>query len=148
MPRIREQVEIAAPVDRIWKAVHQDIPKVPRWSKTIARTEVVGGGPVGAGTKLRYTVRLPGGLTQDLELDIATYDLHRRCAGTVSGMALRGTWMWTYRQRKELTVVVYETDVQLRGVLRFAGPIAHEQVRRDVRSDLAALKRHVEHETR
>lgn len=89
-------------------------------------------------------MRLPGGLTQDLDLVVTAYEPGRTCAGTVSGMTMRGTWAWNYSESDGATVVVYETDVRLRGVLRFAGPIAHEQVRRDVRSDLEALKRHVE----
>jgi hypothetical protein len=31
---VREQIEIAAPVERIWHAVHVDIASVPRWSKS------------------------------------------------------------------------------------------------------------------
>ena len=144
MAGVREQIEIDAPIEAVWNAVHRDIRAVPRWSKNVTKTEVIGGGPVAMGTELRYTTRLPGGLTQDLTLLVKTYDELRRCAGSLEGSVMKGTWSWRYSRKGEMTVVVYETDVALRGVLRFAGPAVRDQVRRNVRSDLEALKKHVE----
>ena len=35
--RIREAIDIAAPPERVWAAVHGDIPNVPRWSRDVVR---------------------------------------------------------------------------------------------------------------
>ena len=144
MDRIRERIEIGAPVEAIWKVVHRDIAKVPRWSKNLLRTEVVGGGSLKVGSELLYVVKLPGGLTYDLHLKVLEYDEHRRCSGTMEGSSMTGTWRWTYRARGAVTVVTYETDVKVTGMLRFAGHIVEDQVRRGVRSNAEALKEYVE----
>jgi uncharacterized membrane protein len=142
--RIRERIEIDAPVETIWKVVHRDIAKVPRWSKNLLRTEVVGGGSLRLGSELLYVVKLPGGLTQDLHLTVLEYDEHRRCGGSIKAPAMSGTWLWTYRTRGTVTVVTYETDVKLTGMLRFAGRIVEDQVGQDVRRNIEALKEYVE----
>ena len=142
--RIRERIEIDAPVEAIWKVVHRDIAKVPRWSKNLLRTEVVGGGSLKAGSELLYVVKLPGGLTHDLHLKVLEYDELRRCSGTFTAPSMSGTWLWTYRTRGDVTVVTYETDVKLSGMLRFAGRIVEDQVGQDARRNFEALKEYVE----
>jgi hypothetical protein len=141
---IRERIEIEAPVETIWKVVHRDIAKVPRWSKNLLRTEVVGGGPLRVGSELLYVVKLPGGLTQDLHLTVLEYDEHRRCGGTFTAPSMSGTWLWSYHSRGDVTVVTYETDVKLSGMLRFAGRIVEDQVGQDARRNFEALKEYVE----
>lgn len=121
MERVREHVEIEAPVDKVWAAVHRDIASVPRWSKNLVKTEIVGGGSVGAGTDLLYVARLPGGVKHDLHLHIERYEEHVRCSGTVEGGVMSGRWSWRYRSSGTTTIVVYETTVQLRGMLRLPG---------------------------
>jgi uncharacterized membrane protein len=142
--RIRERIEIDAPVETIWKVVHRDIAKVPLWSKNLLRTEVVGGGPLQLGSELLYVVKLPVGLTQDLHLTVLEYDEYQRCGGSIEGLSMSGTWRWTYRTRGDVTVVTYETDVKLTGMLRFAGRIVEDQVSQDVRRNVEALKEYVE----
>ena len=144
MYRVRERVDIAAPVEWVWAAVHRDIAEVATWARSFLRTEVVGGGTAGVGSELRYVVRLPGGLTRDLRMHIDVYDEYRRCAGTVEGPGMHGTWKWTYTSRDGITRVVYETSVELHGALRLASRVVGSQVEDDVRADLDALKRHVE----
>ncbi len=144
MHRLRESIDIDAPVEVVWAAVHRDIAGVSRWSKNLVRTEVVGDHPVGPGSDLLYVARIPGGLTHDLRLHIERYDELRLCSGTVAGAALQGMWRWTYRMRGGTTHVVYETEVELRGRLRWAGPVIAHLVVDDVRINLDALKRHVE----
>ena len=142
--RIRERIEIDAPVETIWKVVHRDIAKVPRWSKNLLRTEVVGGGLLQLGSELLYVVKLPGGLTRDLHLTVREYDEYRRCGGTFTAPSMSGTWLWSYRTRGDVTVVTYETDVNLSGVLRFAGRVVEDQVGQDARRNFVALKEYVE----
>ena len=141
---MRQQVTIRAPVERVWHAVHVDIPAVPRWSHSLLHTEVVGGGRLRRGSELLYVVRLPMGRTVDMHMRVETYEECSRCTGSVDAAVLRGRWSWRYRTTEDGTVVVYETAVELRGPLRFAGRIAEEQVLGDVRRNLDALKEYVE----
>ena len=144
MRTMRQQVTIAAPVERVWHAVHVDIPAVSAWSHSLEHTEIVGGGPLQRGSELLYVVRLPMGRTIDLHMVVDVYEEYTRCAGSVEGAVMRGRWGWRYRTRGASTVVVYETAVELKGPLRFAGRLAEEQVLGDVRRNLDALKEYVE----
>src|SRR5579864_4145348 len=144
MRTMKQQVTIAAPVERVWHAVHVDIPAVSRWSHSLEHTEVVGGGRLQQGSELLYVVRLPMGRTIDLHMHVDLYEEFTRCAGTVDGAVMRGRWGWRYRTREQSTVVVYETSVELKGMLRFVGRVAEEQVLGDVRRNLDALKEYVE----
>ena len=144
MHTLRRQVSIAAPVERVWHAVHVDIASVPRWSHGLVSTKIVGGGPLAVGSELVYVVRLPMSRSARLHLHVEEYEEYTRCSGSVEGSVLSGTWMWRYRERDGLTVVVYETAVNLKGMLRFAGPLAEQQVLGDVRRNLDALKEYVE----
>jgi uncharacterized membrane protein len=141
---IRAQIDIQAPVERIWAAVHQDIDNVPVWSESLLDAEVVGGGPLRVGSELVYVVKLPAGRTQDLELVVTECDEYRRCAGTVRGGPMRGTWKWTYKVRKTTTRVIYVTTVKLGGPLRLVRAFVEEQAASDVRRNLEGLKRYVE----
>jgi carbon monoxide dehydrogenase subunit G len=144
MEPIREAIEIRAPVERVWAVVHGDIANVPRWSQNLVSAEVVGGGPLGAGSELRYVVRLPIGRTADVRLQVQRYDEYRACSGTFSASGMRGTWGWTYRTRRDCTVVAYQTDVKVGGVLRLAARAVEGQVTGDVRRNLDALRAYVE----
>jgi hypothetical protein len=142
--RIRERIEIAAPVARIWTVVHEDIPNVPLWSEHLLRTEVGGGGKVRLDTELRYVVQLPAGRTQELSLVVTKYGKHRRCAGVMKGGPMTGTWSWTYSSRGGFTSVLYESTVRLRGKLRLLGGWIERQAASDVRRNLEGLKQYVE----
>ncbi len=144
MEPIRERIEIAAPVERIWAAVHRDIANVPRWSENLVTAEVMGGGPLRVGSELRYLVRLPIGRAADVRLQVHRYDEYRRCAGTFRTTAMHGTWGWSYRTRGALTTVLYETEVEVSGVLRLAARAVEGQVGGDVRRNLQGLKAYVE----
>ena len=144
MGQIRERIDISAPVQRVWQVVHIDIADVPRWSENLLRTEVVGGGRLRVGSELLYVVKLPAGRTQELTLRVEEYDEYQRCAGTLRGGPVRGTWSWSYTVRSKATSVLYESVVQLSGLLRFAGGFVEEQAAVDVRRNLQGLKRYVE----
>jgi uncharacterized membrane protein len=141
---VREQIDITAPVQRVWAVVHGDIANVPRWSKSLARAEVVGGGPLGLGSELRYEIRLPTGNTYTLLLTVHRYEEFRVCSGTLEARGLTGTWAWRYRTGSGTTTVIYETEVKLSGMLRVAGGVVVGQMAGDVRQNLDALKAYVE----
>jgi hypothetical protein len=142
--RIRERIDIAAPVARIWTVVHEEIANVPLWSEHLLRTEVVGGGKVRLDTELRYVVKLPAGRTQEISLVVTKYEKHRRCAGVMEGGPMTGTWSWTYGTRDEFTSVLYESTVRLSGKLRFVGRWIERQAASGVRRNLEGLKQYVE----
>jgi len=117
---------------------------VPRWSHSLLRCEVVGGGRLQVGSELLYVVRLPAGRSVGIHLFVDEYEEFTRCSGTLDASVMHGRWGWRYREHERRTVVVYQTAVELKGMLRFAGRVAEQQVLSDVRRNLDALKEYVE----
>jgi carbon monoxide dehydrogenase subunit G len=144
MGRIREAVEIEAPADRVWAVVHGDVPNLTRWSENLAHAEVIGGGPLREGSQLRYDVKIVAGTTAALTLLVEQFDEPHRCAGTMSGDAVGGSWSWSYSEDGEVTRVTYESELKVRGAFRFVGAVIERDVRNRMRGNLENLKAYVE----
>jgi uncharacterized membrane protein len=144
MPRIHETVDIEAPPSRVWAVVQEDAVNAPRWSTNLARIEKLDGDPPGKGTRYRYHLDLPGGIKETLEVEQTTYTKPRRCSGRFTKGPLKGTWSYTYTERKDGTHVVYEMDYELGGLLRFAGGLLSRQYAEGIRNNLLRLKKYIE----
>jgi hypothetical protein len=144
MNRIHEEVEIEAPADRVWAVVHGDVPNLTRWSDNLAHAEVIGGGSLRKGSQLHYDVKIVGGRTAALTLLVEHFDQPRRCAGQMTGDAVGGSWSWSYSEDGEVTRVIYESELEIRGVFRFAGAVIERDVRNRMRRNLDNLKAYVE----
>jgi len=79
-----------------------------------------------------------------LEVEQATYTKPKHCSGRFVKGPLKGTWAYTYTERKDGTHVVYEMDYELGGLLRFAGGLIAGQYAEGIRSNMARLKKYVE----
>ena len=144
MSRVREEIEIAAPPERIWAVVHGDIRNVPRWSSNVARTEVVGGGSLRVGSELLYVIKVPAGTTVDVHLTVRRCEEFQLCCGTLRSALGSGTWSWTYRADRNLTNVAYEVQIKAPLALRLVAPLLERQASGATRKNLEALKRYVE----
>ncbi|MEO8743839.1 MAG: SRPBCC family protein [Candidatus Dormiibacterota bacterium] len=145
MTRVREAIDIDAPASRIWAVVQEDAEHAPRWSSNMAKVEQLDKGAPGNGTRYRYHLDLPGGLTATLEVEQTAYVKPKRCAGTFVRGPLKGKWSYTYTEHKDgSTHLVYEMDYELGGFLRLAGGLLAKQYAEGIRANMHALKKYVE----
>jgi hypothetical protein len=72
------------------------------------------------------------------------FDEPRRCAGRMSIGPVSGSWSWSYSEDGEITRVVYESELKVGDVLRFAGGVIERDVRSRMRGNLDNLKTYVE----
>jgi uncharacterized membrane protein len=143
--KVREAIDIAAPAARVWAVVQEDAENAPRWSSNLSRVEQLDDGPPGTGTRYRYHLHLPGGLTATLEVQQTHYAKPRRCSGKFIGGPLKGTWSYVYAEHKDgSTHLVYEMDYELGGLLRLAGGLLARQYAEGIRHNMDALKKYVE----
>jgi uncharacterized membrane protein len=141
---IHESVEIDAPVERVWAVVAEDVIKAPKWTSNLDRVEKLDSGPPGRGTRYRYHLDL-GGHKEQLEVEQDVYAKPKKCSGRFIKGPLKGTWSYTYTQRKDgSTRLVYEMDYELGGLLRFAAGILGPQYAAGIRKNMQSLKRYVE----
>ena len=53
MAKVREVVDIDAPLERVWAVVHEDFGNAQKWSSNLERVEQLNDVPFGKGTELR-----------------------------------------------------------------------------------------------
>jgi uncharacterized membrane protein len=142
--RIREQVDIDAPPARVWAVVAEDVKNAPRWTTYLDRVDRLDEGALGKGTRYRYHLDLPGTkVTLEVEQDV--YQKPRKCAGRFIKGPLKGTWTYTYTQRKDgSTRLTYEMDYELTGLLRFAGGLLGPQYAAGIHKNMESLRRYIE----
>jgi uncharacterized membrane protein len=143
MARLRESILIAAPAERVWEAVHEDVRNFPRWTTNVRLVEAVTKPPAGEGTVYRYWLETPIG-EQVLELEHTEWRKPRRCAGEYVRGPVDGTWSYTYAERSGRTRVTYESEYRLTGVLRFATGAFAPHYAAGVRQNLESLKAYLE----
>ncbi len=141
MTRIREEVTIAAPADRVWAVVHEDLRNAPRWTANLRKAVVLEEDD--ERRLLRYDLELPA-WKGSLELEEEVWEPPKECAGRFTDGPLKGTWSYRYSQRAGKTKLVYEMDYELGGVLRFLSGALAGQYAAGIRGTMAALKDYVE----
>src|SRR5207302_3979748 len=96
------------------------------------------------GTRYRYHLDL-GGHKEKLEVEQDVCNKHKKCSGRFIKGALKGTWSYTYSQRKDgSTRLTYDMDFQLGGLLRFATGVLGPQYAAGIRKNMEALKTYIE----
>ena len=141
---IRESVEIAAPVERVWAVVHEDFENATRWSSNLQRIDVLTDGPTRKGTRLRYHIQTPGG-RQQLDVEHTTVTPGKTCAGRFTGGPLKGDWKYSYSEKEGLTKLTYVMEYEPNGLaVRLLFRVVERQLPGDVRRTMAALKKYVE----
>jgi uncharacterized membrane protein len=143
MARVHEEIQIKAPLERVWEVVHEDLKNAPRWSSNLAKAESLEDGPPAKGSHIRYVVKLPGG-TRELEVQQTTYNKPKRCAGKFTRGPLEGKWSYTYRESDGVTHMAYDMEFKLGGLLGFASGMLGKQYADGIRRNMSGLKRYLE----
>lgn len=143
--QLRETVDIDAPAERVWAVVAEDVKNAPKWTSNLEKAEKLDDGPPGKGTRYRYHLVLPGGRRETIEVEQDVYTAPKKCAGRFIKGPLKGTWTYTYTQRKDgSTRLVCEMDYELGGLLRFAGGLLGPQYAAGIRKTMESLKKYIE----
>lgn len=145
VPRLHESIDIDAPAERVWAVVAEDVKNAPKWTTNLDQVEKLDDGPPGKGTRYRYHLDLPGGHQVTLEVEQTVYTKPKKCAGKFTHGPLKGTWVYTYTQKKDgSTRLVYEMDYEMGGLLRFAGGLLSRQYAAGIRDNMDRLKQYIE----
>jgi uncharacterized membrane protein len=139
--KIREEVTIAAPVERVWTVVHEDLGNAKKWTSNLKRAVVVEEDD--EHRIVRYDLELPA-WSGSLELAEEVWEPPRECAGRFVKGPLKGTWSYVYRERAGKTRLAYEMDYELAGMLRLVGGLLAGQYAAGIRETMASLKTYVE----
>lgn len=145
MARIHESVEIEAPPERVWAVVAEDVKNAPKWTTNMDKVEKLDDGPPRKGTRYRYHLNLPGGHKEKIEVEQDVYNKPKKCAGRFVKGPVKGTWTYTYKEKKDgSTQLTYEMDFELGGLLRLATGMFTSQYAAGIQNNLQRLKKYVE----
>jgi uncharacterized membrane protein len=142
--KVRETVEIDAPVEKVWAVVHEDFRNAPKWTSSLDHVDVLTEGPTRKGTELRYTLSTSGG-KQQLEVEHTTVTPGRTVAGRFVKGPIKGTWKYAYAEKDGGTRLTYSMDYEPNGLgARLFFGVIERQVPSDLAKTLASLKKYVE----
>ena len=142
--KVRETVEIDAPMAKVWAVVHEDFKNAGKWTSSLDHVDVLTDGPLGRGTELRYTINTAGG-KQALEVEHTTVTPGKTVAGKFIKGPIKGTWKYAYAEKEGGTKLTYSMDYEPNGfAARLFFGIIEKQVPNDLVRTLASLKRYVE----
>ena len=145
--RVRAQIDVSAPVERVWEAISQPS-RYLHFMSGVTRWEVVGDQDQGIGARYRMLMRVGSAEVGGL-VEVVEWDEPGDWAWTsVTGLDQRGRWRLRPRPhgrtRVEFRLSYGVAGAGIGGWL--AERLAAPQVGRHLRRSLQQLKRQVEHE--
>ncbi|PZR68152.1 MAG: hypothetical protein DLM66_09480 [Candidatus Dormiibacter spiritus] len=146
MPRVSEEIEIRATPDKVWHVVQEDLAATKEWSQGRMSAATMDGKPAGPGSLIRFELTV-GGSQQALVLQNQTWQPPELCAGPIVEGPVKGSFAYSYAKSGAGTLLRFEMDAQLSGLLRFAGGVFKSQLETNLREALSSLKSYIERRT-
>lgn len=115
-----------------------DLENIPKWNYAIIETRKTSQGPIGVGTTYRQVRSLPSRSEEALEITEFAPDWRLAIRGGLG--PLRGTLSYTLEAVDEGTRLTNAGDLEGRGVMKLAAPLAAGRIREAVATNLGVLK--------
>ena len=115
-----------------------DLENIPKWNYAIVETAKTSQGAVGVGTTYRQVRSLPSRSEEAVEITEFVPDRRLAIRGGLG--PLRGTLSYTLDAVDEGTRLTNAADLEGRGVMRIAAPLAAGRIRQAVATNLGVLK--------
>jgi hypothetical protein len=146
MAQMQQSVDIARPLEEVFAFVANP-GNDARWGANLVEVIQLSPGPLGVGSRYRYTARFAGRPFQ-LVREVIAYEPNRRqSVKTVSG-PLRWGGTRTFEAIPGGTRITFSGGGQAGGFFGLAEPLLLRAAQRSLRTDLATLKRLLEDPTR
>jgi carbon monoxide dehydrogenase subunit G len=136
-----ESADVRSPVEATFAYI-TDQDRLAEWNDHVQWAEVVGGGPVAVGSKLRQH-RRRNRREFDLLFDVTAHDPPRRHVVEGSVFGVDTTMSFTTEPSGAGTRVTMTADVQGRGFRRLLAPVVTSEMRKSTVAALAALGAHL-----
>jgi uncharacterized protein YndB with AHSA1/START domain len=117
---------------------------IPRWNYAIVETRKTSEGPVGVGTTYRQVRSIPRRSEETLR--VTEFEPDRRFAVQGGLGPFEGTLTYEFEEIGGATRLTNGANLEARGIMRLAAPIASGRVRDAVAANLGTLKELLERE--
>lgn len=142
MPSLHGKVSIAAPADRVWHAVLEDLPAMPSWARYLRSASTADGAAPGEGKKIRLAIDAPGDISLVMLPEV--WDRPRRASGRWVDGPVSGTWSYDFAGTEAATDLTYEMEVKLGGMLRFVSGMIQGRLDSGIQDAMRRLKEELE----
>jgi carbon monoxide dehydrogenase subunit G len=142
--RIEQTFTVARPPEAVFDYL-TDPANLAAWQTSKVSVEQLTPGPPGVGTRIRETTKPPGAPAFEQTVELTEFDRPRRVHTHIlkGPQPVDGTW--TFAPEGDGTRVHFVAEGELRGLIRFLGPVArrmfdrqfagyHENLRRNLES--------------
>lgn len=143
MPSLSGNVSIAAPAERVWHAVLEDLAGMPSWARYLKSAATEDGAAPGQGKKIRLRIDAPGDISLVMLPEV--WDRPRRASGRFVDGPVSGTWSYAFAPAGAGTELTYGMDVKLGGMLRFASGMIQGRLESGLQDAMRRLKEQLEH---
>jgi uncharacterized protein YndB with AHSA1/START domain len=134
-------VTIDRPAHDVFRFV-ANLENVPKWNYAIVETRKTSDGPVGIGTTYRQIRSLPTRSEETLQVTELEPDRRFAVQGDLGPFV--GTLTYEFEDVNGRTRLTNRADLEGRGLMKLAAPIASGRVREAVAANLGALKQLLE----
>jgi carbon monoxide dehydrogenase subunit G len=138
MHRFSQTEFIEAAPERVFDFVTNQ-ENLPRWSPEVVRSEVIGGGPIRAGAKLRQ-VRRQGGRQMTSEIDVAIHEPPTRHVVKTRIMGVDASFAFTFEPEGAGTRARFDCEMGADGIARLWAGLLARMVEKTDDKRLANLK--------
>lgn len=144
MVHMEDTVTIDAPVERVFAFV-TDFGNTAKWHKNMKKVGFKSSEPLGAGTKYDW-IESFAGKTMDLSGEITSWDPPNSFTWRPTGGPFPMSGGWFFVAVSESTKVTRYSDTELSGFMKFMSTLMSRMAKRQVRQELAEMKRLIEAE--
>jgi carbon monoxide dehydrogenase subunit G len=140
---VEQTFRVDAPPERVFDYM-TDPGNLKAWQTTKTSVEQVTPGPPGLGTRIRERTKPPGGREFEQVVEFTEFERPRRfTTHIVEGpQPIDGTW--TMEPAGDATQVTFVADGEIRGPMRFLGPVVKRMIGRQFAGYHETLRRNVE----
>jgi hypothetical protein len=139
--RFRESADVRPTVDETFAYI-TDQGRLAEWNAHVQWAEVIGGGPVEVGSKLRQH-RKRNNRAFDLIFEVTSHDPPRRHVVEGSVIGLDTTMSFAVEPSGPGSQVTMMANVTGRGLRRLLAPVVTNEMRKSTVRALAALQQHL-----
>lgn len=141
MPRIHKQIEIKAPVHKVYTII-EDPSHEPEWMKNMAEVSQITG--AGQGSHYNWTWKMAGLRLKGETTNVEDIPDKRIVARTNGG--IKSTWTWNLEAHENMTVLNLDIDYQIPVPIlgKLAEKVVEDKNERDAEHMLDNLKKKLE----
>lgn len=143
MIAFEDSIEVAQVQQKVFEFI-SDLNNIPKFQSEVVQSRVITPGPIDVGTRFEELVKL-GPWRVPTQCVVTEYDRKGTVGFQASSKPVNYEARFTVDSASAGSVVTIRGSAQLKGLWRLLKPMLAGDIRKSLRHELSAIKRHTEH---